>query len=160
MILVILRGRVPKAFWEGLGRPLGGSRGGLGAVLGASWAPLGRLLGCLGRLLGRLAHLLGCLGCLLGCVGRLLGCFGASRAVFGPQYSFSGSDLRIQVFLRRTCTHFFGGAGIVLSKTFQYPFRGAFRGCCFIEDFSVPIFEGRTAGTGFSKLAGGLVPKA
>ena len=44
-ILVILRGRVPKSLWEGLGRPLGGSRGEsrgrLGSLLGASWASLG-----------------------------------------------------------------------------------------------------------------------
>ena len=45
MFLVILRGRVPKSFWEGLGRPRGGSRGGcrgrFGSLLGPSWAPLG-----------------------------------------------------------------------------------------------------------------------
>ena len=45
LFLMILRGRVPKSFWEGLGRPLGGSRGGcrgrFGSLLGPSWAPLG-----------------------------------------------------------------------------------------------------------------------
>ena len=47
MIFMILRGRVPKSFWEGLGRPLGGSQGGswepLGPLLGAFWANLGAL---------------------------------------------------------------------------------------------------------------------
>ena len=46
-ILVIWRVRVPKSFWEGLGKRFGGSRGGfgargrLGSLLGALGAPLG-----------------------------------------------------------------------------------------------------------------------
>ena len=105
-ILVIWRVRVPKSFWEGLGRRFGGSRvcvcggGGLGARvrLGSFLGALGHLFGCLGRFLGsswappRLSwappgrscapfglscSVLGRLGAVLGGVGAILGRLGA-----------------------------------------------------------------------------------
>ena len=78
MILVILRCRVPRSFWEGPGGPLRGSRGG---VSGPFWEPLGRLLGASWAVLGAFWAVLRTSWAVVGASWAVLG---ASRTVLEP----------------------------------------------------------------------------
>ena len=103
MMLVILRGRVPKSLWEGLGRPLGGSQG-------APWEPLGPLLGAFWANLGALWAVLRTSWAVLGASWAVLGASWAVLEPLGPSLGlsthFRGAICGYRFFLRRTCSHF------------------------------------------------------